>query len=55
METWVHLNKKSVSSEVLNVVELNSIHLFIHTFTYMPSGNLIKFFSGGLVGFFVVW
>lgn len=48
----MHLCKKSVSFEVLNVVEINSIHLFIHTFTYMPGDNLIKFFSECLVEFF---
>lgn len=51
----MHLCKKSVSLKVLNVVELSSVRLFIPTFTYMPGANLIKFFSEGLVGFFVVW
>lgn len=42
-----------MSLEVLNVVELNSIHLLIDTFTYMLGSNLIKFFSEGLLGYFV--
>lgn len=51
----MHLGKKLVSLEVFKAVELNSVNLLIDTFTYMPGGNLIKFFSEGLLGCFAVW